>query len=126
MLCQRTQNPADRRSAVPAVARVGHGLVVDRLRLWLERGATPEQSLRSALLDAGGRISVCAIAGYEGSIAHAVIGVGAMDTVWHGRGFVRPFLALGARRNILVRERARRCCSPSRTTPIATRSAGKP
>lgn len=45
----------------------------DRLRLWLERGATPERSLRSALLDAGGRMVVCAIAGYEGSIAHAVI-----------------------------------------------------
>ncbi|HEY2694872.1 MAG TPA: hypothetical protein VGJ45_05345 [Pseudonocardiaceae bacterium] len=45
----------------------------DRLRLWLERGTTPERSLRNALLDAGGRVAVCAIAGYEGSIAQAVV-----------------------------------------------------
>ncbi|MDH6224914.1 MULTISPECIES: DUF4166 domain-containing protein [Streptomyces] len=32
----------------------------------------------------------------------ACTGTGVMDRVWHGRGFVRPFLALGATRNILV------------------------
>ncbi|HEY4459032.1 MAG TPA: hypothetical protein VGN81_32260, partial [Pseudonocardiaceae bacterium] len=45
----------------------------DRLRLWLERGTTPERSLRNALLDVGGRVAVCAIVGYEGSIAQTVI-----------------------------------------------------
>ncbi|WP_028925155.1 DUF4166 domain-containing protein [Pseudonocardia acaciae] len=34
----------------------------------------------------------------------ACIGTGSMDRVWHGRGFTRPFLALGATRNILVPE----------------------
>ena len=33
----------------------------------------------------------------------ACVGRGTMDRVWHGRGFTRPFLALGARRHILVR-----------------------
>lgn len=32
----------------------------------------------------------------------ACIGRGVMDRIWHGRGWVRPFLALGASRNILV------------------------
>lgn len=32
----------------------------------------------------------------------ACIGRGTMDRVWRGRGFTRPFLALGARRNILL------------------------
>lgn len=32
----------------------------------------------------------------------ACIGRGVMEQVWHGRGFVRPFLALGATRHILV------------------------
>ncbi|MGW6929828.1 hypothetical protein ACWGE0_07135 [Lentzea sp. NPDC054927] len=34
----------------------------DRLRLWLERGVPPEVSLRRALLDAGTRVAVCAVA----------------------------------------------------------------
>lgn len=34
----------------------------DRLRLWLERGVPPEKSLRRALLDAGTRAAVCAVA----------------------------------------------------------------
>jgi len=32
----------------------------------------------------------------------ACTGRGVMDRVWHGRGFVKPFLALGGTRNILV------------------------
>ncbi|MEU1030666.1 DUF4166 domain-containing protein [Streptomyces mirabilis] len=32
----------------------------------------------------------------------ACTGHGVMDRVWHGRGFVKPFLALGGTRNILV------------------------
>ncbi|MFH8928337.1 DUF4166 domain-containing protein [Streptomyces pristinaespiralis] len=32
----------------------------------------------------------------------ACVGRGVMDRIWHGRAFVRPFLALGATRNILV------------------------
>ncbi|NEB06049.1 DUF4166 domain-containing protein [Streptomyces sp. SID13726] len=32
----------------------------------------------------------------------ACTGHGVMDRVWHGRAFVKPFLALGATRNILV------------------------
>ncbi|MFK0025507.1 DUF4166 domain-containing protein [Streptomyces sp. NPDC090798] len=32
----------------------------------------------------------------------ACTGHGAMDRVWHGRGFVKPFLAFGGTRNILV------------------------
>ena len=32
----------------------------------------------------------------------ACIGRGVMEQVWHDRGFVRPFLALGATRHILV------------------------
>lgn len=32
----------------------------------------------------------------------ACIGRGTMDRIWHGRSFVRPFLALGGIRNILV------------------------
>lgn len=34
----------------------------DRLRLWLERGVPPEVSFRTALLDAGTRVAVCAVA----------------------------------------------------------------
>ncbi|WP_369249252.1 DUF4166 domain-containing protein [Streptomyces sp. R41] len=32
----------------------------------------------------------------------ACTGRGVMDRIWHGRGFVKPFLALGTTRNILV------------------------
>ncbi|MEU1893591.1 DUF4166 domain-containing protein [Streptomyces pristinaespiralis] len=32
----------------------------------------------------------------------ACVGHGVMDRIWHGRAFVKPFLALGATRNILV------------------------
>ncbi|MFG2792956.1 DUF4166 domain-containing protein [Streptomyces sp. NPDC048419] len=32
----------------------------------------------------------------------ACTGRGVMDRIWHGRSFVKPFLALGATRNILV------------------------
>lgn len=42
--------------------------------------------------------------GFSSADGIACVGTGAMDTVWHGRGFTRPFLALDARRNILVRE----------------------
>ncbi|WP_333770036.1 DUF4166 domain-containing protein [Streptomyces sp. IBSBF 2435] len=34
--------------------------------------------------------------------AQACVGRGTMDRVWHGRSFVRPFLALGGSRNILL------------------------
>lgn len=37
----------------------------------------------------------------------ACIGRGTMDRVWHGRGFVRPFLAFGATRHILVPQAGR-------------------
>ncbi|MFE4756849.1 DUF4166 domain-containing protein [Streptomyces mirabilis] len=42
------------------------------------------------------RLSV-GLAGGEACTGHGV-----MDRVWHGRGFVKPFLALGGTRNILV------------------------
>ena len=42
--------------------------------------------------------------GFSSANGIACVGTGTMDTVWHGRGFTRPFLALGARRNILVRK----------------------
>lgn len=32
----------------------------------------------------------------------ACVGRGTMSRIWHGAGFVRPFLALGGTRNILV------------------------
>ena len=32
----------------------------------------------------------------------ACTGRGVMDRIWHGRAFVKPFLALGTTRNILV------------------------
>ncbi|MFD9698262.1 DUF4166 domain-containing protein [Lentzea sp. NPDC059081] len=32
----------------------------------------------------------------------ACVGTGTMDRVWHGRGFTRPFLWLGAKRHILL------------------------
>jgi Domain of unknown function (DUF4166) len=35
------------------------------------------------------------------------IGRGTMERVWHGRGFTRPFLAIGARRHILVPQEGR-------------------
>ncbi|MFI1569121.1 DUF4166 domain-containing protein [Streptomyces sp. NPDC020490] len=38
----------------------------------------------------------------------ACTGRGVMDRVWHGRAFVKPFLALGATRNILVPRTGRR------------------
>ncbi|WP_324784806.1 DUF4166 domain-containing protein [Streptomyces sp. H51] len=38
----------------------------------------------------------------------ACTGRGVMDRVWHGRAFVKPFLALGATRNILVPRAGRR------------------
>lgn len=37
----------------------------------------------------------------------ACIGRGVMDRVWHGRGYVRPFLALGATRHILAPQTGR-------------------
>jgi hypothetical protein len=37
----------------------------------------------------------------------ACVGRGRMDRVWQGRGFVRPFLALGATRHILVPQTGR-------------------
>lgn len=36
----------------------------------------------------------------EGGVA--CVGTGTMDRVWHGRGFTRPFLWLGAKRHILL------------------------
>lgn len=36
----------------------------------------------------------------EGGVA--CVGTGTMDRVWHGRGFTRPFLWLGAQRHILL------------------------
>ncbi|WP_163506464.1 DUF4166 domain-containing protein [Fodinicola acaciae] len=36
------------------------------------------------------------------SSGHACVGTGVMDEVWRGKAFTRPFLALGARRHILV------------------------
>lgn len=36
------------------------------------------------------------------SSGEACTGRGVMDRIWHGRGFVKPFLALGTTRNILV------------------------
>jgi hypothetical protein len=53
--------------------RWGTAWSFDRLRLWLETGASPEKSLRSALFDTGGRVMASAIVGYEGSIALAVL-----------------------------------------------------
>jgi hypothetical protein len=35
----------------------------------------------------------------------ACVGVGVMDRMWHGKPYVKPFLALGAARHILVPER---------------------
>ncbi|WDT57345.1 DUF4166 domain-containing protein [Streptomyces sp. G7(2002)] len=37
----------------------------------------------------------------------ACIGRGTMDRIWHGRSFVRPFLALGGSRHILVPQTGR-------------------
>lgn len=42
--------------------------------------------------------------GFASADGIACVGIGIMDTVWHGRGFTRPFLAMGARRNVLVRQ----------------------
>jgi hypothetical protein len=44
----------------------------DRLRLWLERGVPPEQSLRRALVDAGTRVAVAAVAWWCLSIGVAL------------------------------------------------------
>jgi hypothetical protein len=41
------------------------------------------------------------------SSGRACIGRGVMDRVWHAGGWVRPFLALGATRNILLPRRGR-------------------
>ncbi|MEV8332925.1 DUF4166 domain-containing protein [Streptomyces niveus] len=38
----------------------------------------------------------------------ACLGRGVMDRIWHGRPFVKPFLALGGSRNILVPRTGRR------------------
>jgi hypothetical protein len=43
----------------------------DRLRLWLERGVPPEVSLRRALLDAGTRLAVCAVAWWAAPVVLA-------------------------------------------------------
>lgn len=40
--------------------------------------------------------------GFSAADGVACVGRGTMDHVWHGRIFTRPFLALGARRHILV------------------------
>ncbi|MFE0104834.1 DUF4166 domain-containing protein [Streptomyces sp. NPDC059009] len=40
--------------------------------------------------------------------AEACTGRGVMDRIWHGRGFVKPFLAVGGTRNILVPRAGRR------------------
>lgn len=45
--------------------------------------------------------------GFSSADGIACVGTGIMDTVWHGHGFTRPFLALGARRNILLRQAGR-------------------
>ncbi|WP_392674876.1 DUF4166 domain-containing protein [Streptomyces sp. LN785] len=37
----------------------------------------------------------------------ACIGRGTMDRIWHGRGLVRPFLALGGSRNVLLPQAGR-------------------
>jgi hypothetical protein len=55
----------------------------------------------------------------------ACTGHGVMDRVWHGRGFVKPFLALGATRHILVPRQGRNVPSPSRTRPTPTPSAAR-
>jgi hypothetical protein len=41
--------------------------------------------------------------GFASADGIACVGRGTMERVWHGSGFTRPFLALGARRHILVR-----------------------
>jgi hypothetical protein len=40
--------------------------------------------------------------GFSAADGVACVGRGTMDRVWHGRIFTRPFLALGARRHILI------------------------
>jgi len=40
--------------------------------------------------------------GFSSADGIACVGRGTMERVWHGRGFTRPFLELGARRHILV------------------------
>jgi hypothetical protein len=45
--------------------------------------------------------------GFSSADATAWIGTGTMQRVWHGRGFTRPFLAVGASRNILIPETGR-------------------
>lgn len=63
----------------PSIFRTAMGADFDRLHPELRR-----------------RFSV-GLAGGEACTGHGV-----MDRVWHGRGFVKPFLALGGTRNILV------------------------
>ncbi len=41
--------------------------------------------------------------GFSSADEVACVGYGWMERVWHASGFTRPFLALGARRHILVR-----------------------
>ncbi|HEY4023818.1 MAG TPA: DUF4166 domain-containing protein, partial [Pseudonocardiaceae bacterium] len=45
--------------------------------------------------------------GFRSTDGIACIGTGTMDEVWRGRGFTRPFLAMAARRHILVAETGR-------------------
>jgi hypothetical protein len=40
--------------------------------------------------------------GFASTDGIACVGTGTMDEVWHGRGFTRPFLWLGAKRHILL------------------------
>jgi hypothetical protein len=40
--------------------------------------------------------------GFASADGIACVGTGTMDRVWHGRGFTRPFLWLGAKRHILL------------------------
>ncbi|MCO1653617.1 DUF4166 domain-containing protein [Pseudonocardia humida] len=52
----------------------------------------------------------------------ACIGRGVMDRVWHGGGWVRPFLALGATRNILLPRQGRDLPFVIENVPYADRS----
>jgi hypothetical protein len=45
--------------------------------------------------------------GFSSADRLACIGHGTMERVWHGRGFTRPFLELGAKRNILLTTQGR-------------------
>lgn len=63
----------------PSIFRTAMGADFDRLH--------PELRRRFSVGLAGGEVCT---------------GHGVMDRVWHGRGFVKPFLVLGGTRNILV------------------------